>query len=289
MKKWVFLLIALALPFNYALYHTHIKRTRGFSIDKITPYNQTYNPVWDINYSNDKLSEVKQIIDQPFSYFGSGKTCYVFLSADQNHVIKLFKQRHMRPFSFLEKMMGYSLIPDFVQKLDERMQTRSKLFTSFKIAHNDLQDQTGLVYLHLQPTSSLNQTLYFTDKEGRPFTFEADKMEFLIQKRAMRTFPILSAMIEKGQFEEAKTSIQSIEDLITIRCQKFIDDDDNNCERNIGLIDGKACEIDIGEFSLNPKLSPEDTQQHIEIALRDLNAFLQKNHPEFYESIQNTR
>jgi len=289
MKKWWIYLLAIALPIHYAFYHQNVRRAPGFSIDKITPFEHAYNPDFHIPYSDTETQQVKDILKRPFSYFGSGRTCYAFLSDDGTYVLKLFKQRRMRPFSRFEKILGYGLIPHCQKKLQQRLSNRNKLFTSFKIAHHDLKEETALIYLHLQPSNHLKQPLFLTSKDGQPFTLDADSMEFLIQKRAERTFPALTNMIETGQIEAAQNAIDSIVELITTRCQKQIDDDDNNCERNIGLLDGKAIEIDIGEFTYNPQISSSDVKQHVQTATEDLYTFLKTHYPNFYESIQNTR
>lgn len=269
------LLIAVVLTLlPYGLYQTHLKRMPGFCISKVLSSHRKHYDKWEVAHDP---NAIRAILSQTFHYFGSGKTCYVFLSDDGQYVIKLFKQRHMRPFSWFEKIAGYPLWPKAQRNLKKRLEFRHRLYDSFKLAYDEMRAATALVYLHLNRTTHLEQKLYFIDKKGKRFVLDADQQEFLIQKKADRIFPTIAHM----EIEPAKALIDSIIDLVNDRCQLGILDNDNNCERNLCVIDGKAVEVDIGELIKSTQYISESTRiKQLKDATRDLNLYLKNHLPE---------
>jgi len=225
-----------------------------------------------------QLQLLDQISGQPFHYLGSGKECYAFVSEDQQYVIKFFKQKHMRTQSLLDHFpLPYAIKRIRNETISKRSLLRNKIFSSYTIAYQNFSDETGLLFLHLNPTKTLNRSIDITTRDGKKHTLDMDKMEFLIQKRANLIFSQIDAFMNTNQIKEAKLAIGSILDLIIIRNQKGIGDDDINCERNLGLIGERAIQIDIGEFSLIPARYPP--AEEFRCATYDLHKWLKNHHP----------
>ena len=100
-----------------------------------------------------------------------------------------------------------------------------------------------------------------------------DDMEFLIQKRVHHIFDVLSESPEKR-----KQTIDAILDYLTLRNKRGIGDNDINCERNLGILDGKVMQIDIGE--LYPAVSKLPNRKELITATLDLKDYLERNHTE---------
>ena len=202
---------------------------KGFTLNKITsphPYQEQWNIPTEISEE-----QLNQILSQPYNYFSSGKECYVFSSEDGNYIVKFFKQKHMDTTGFFSK--------------PNRKELRKKTYTSYQIAYEKFREESQLLYLHLTKTKHLKKTLHLTDNRGKPFSLKLDNMEFLIQRRGETLLSYLQ--------KHPKEKEQIKEKLITFvknRAAKGICDHDNNCEKNLGVIDGEIFEIDIGEFSL---------------------------------------
>lgn len=284
MKKKSFFISASISLCLFALFFTYlnfIKRTKGFSLKKITSYH-TYNPKWEIGPLNEEQEALlDRIASQPFFHLGSGKECYAFVSEDSELVIKFFKQKHMHTHSILT-MWPFSLSP-YLKTLHEvkfqrRSHLRNQTFMSYWIGYNYFADRTGLLYLHLNQTKNLNRQIEITSLNGRKFLLDLDKMEFLIQKRADSVFDYLKALKSENKTKEAKQAIGSILDLVITRSNQGIFDSDNNCERNIGFMDGRASLIDVGEFRLSPSRYP--LPEEFYSATEDLHQWLSENDPE---------
>ncbi len=273
-KRTLKLFLPLILLLCGALSYGHFKRTEGFCTSKIASHHP-YQKIWDTK----QPLLPKKILDQTYTYLGSGKECYAFLSEDQKYVIKFFKQKHMNSGHFFDK---YSLASR-KQKLETRKKLREKTYQSYQIAYHELSEETGTLYLHLTKTSHLNKKLPLIDQHGKPFSLNLDNMEFLIQKYAQPTFTVLNELILENRLTEAKELIDSILNLIINRVEKGISDLDINCERNIGIFGKTAMEIDIGEFSTAP---PKSLKDELTSGTEDLKSWLHSHSPSLEEYLQ---
>ncbi len=276
------LLIFFALCF-LVVYSKFIRRTKGFSLHKITS-QYPLNAHWQT-----KIPEnIEDIFCGPFHYLGSGKECYVFVSDNQKYVIKFFKQKHMTNKHPLKVL---SFIPSIHKYVEQRLIThrflREKMFHSFWIAHHELAQETGLVYLHLCKTKNLKRKGLFYDQFHQPFVLNLDQMEFVIQRKASPVFPKVKQLAENNQREEFIKVLRSIFTLIVQRCQKGVGDRDINCEKNLGFIEDRAIEIDVGEFYYCPNLMQNiNLQDELEQATADLKNYLVEINPEWKDILE---
>lgn len=275
MKRYfIYASIALSIFLCSLIYFTSIKRTKGFCYTKIHS-RYGYNPRWDFGPpTKDQKELLDQIVDQSFSLLGSGKECYAFVSADGEIVVKFFKQKHMRT----QYILNYLPVPKVVQALRNEALNRHKvrrkaLFQSYQIAYERLREETGILYLHLTKTKYLKRAIHLKTPQGRTLTLKLDDMEFMVQKRAYSIFDEMKAHPEKS-----KEIITSILQLISRRNTKGIGDNDINCERNLGILDGKAIQIDVGEFY--PSVFKPLSKKELSTATYDLQEFLEENQPE---------
>lgn len=214
------------------------RQTEGFRLQKIAS-QLPYRSEWATPPAS---SEVKELLDQPYFFLGSGGQCYAFLSEDGQTVLKLFKHHHLRA------------LPFGIQK-KKRQQKLEELFSSFKIAQEKLQQETGLVYLHLNATDDLSKTLILVDPLGIRHPIDPDRTTFALQKKAEMALPTLQKLVDAQEWKAVQNHLSSLLDLIVSRSQKKVADWDPIIKRNMGFINGKAVEIDLGSFSLDPSLS----------------------------------
>ena len=120
------------------------------------------DPRWDVEPLEPAAElAVEKILDQPFHYFGSGGECYVFLSQDGKTIMKVFKHYRMRTNLFCKDWPLPAPLKTYVDSHQERFE---RIFTSCKIAYDDLREEAGLVYVHLNKTDHLKKKLILTDK-----------------------------------------------------------------------------------------------------------------------------
>ena len=222
------------------------EQTGRFTILRITS-KLTPQPEWETSpLSPEEKSRIKEILSQPYSYLDRGVQSFVFASEDGQYVIKFFRHDHLdAPFW---------LTPN--QRIKKQAQL-CKEFLSYKLAFQNLREQTGLVLVHLNKTEDLHQTLDLVDKLGIHHPLQLDNYEFLIQKRASLLYTALNQMIEENKLSDAKETLSNLVKLLAHRAKEGISDKDPDLITNFGVIGTKPIQIDVGRFS--PR-APRDTQ-----------------------------
>jgi len=225
------------------------KRTHGFCLEKISS-SHPYDKRWETRVlTPEEKKSIESILSQNFTFLGSGNHCYAFLSEDKKHVIKFFKQKKMS----LSSWMNFLPLPDLflprrVKLIKSRIARREKEFTSYKIAFEEIQKETAVIYLHLNKTFLFQKKLTLIDQHGKRHCFDIDQFEFLIQKKADLFYDAIINMVNKGEIQKSKKCFIELFRLIEKRCQRGLFDDDLMFHKNFGIIDGNPIEIDVGEF-----------------------------------------
>lgn len=268
MKRFLNLL-AIILVF-FALQRFCRSQTEGFSLSKIHS-DYPVSPQWEMNFSQEKLMAVQQILNQPYHYLGSGVQCYAFESEDKQYVLKLFKHYHMWPGNALLRHISIpSLLKNWCQKVIQKREERLEdLFRSAKIACEDLEEQTGVFFVHLNPTHHQFPSLNIYDKLHIGHLIALDQIPFILQKKADLLFPKIKRYIDGQNQQKALAIINQLLDIIDHRSQKGIRNSDPILFRNIGLIDDLPIEIDIGSFAYDPYIRLEK-QMHRELFFETL-------------------
>lgn len=218
---------------------------------------------------------ILQLLDQPFTFLGSGVQSYVFLAADGKHVLKLFKHYHMAPRTDLLKKVP---LPFWLEGLrfrvlEQRAKRMRSIFESHQIAFEDLRAETGLVHLQLTPSNA--PKIAVLDKIGIRRELDLSAMPFALQKRATLVFESLSDK------EMAKQRIDSLLAAIKTRCQKGIANSDPIIHRNFGFIGTQAVEIDAGSFAKNPhQLTENELRREIYFETLELQEWMKEKNPE---------
>jgi len=218
----------------------------GFSLAKITDPLK-FEARWEVD--SPSSFQIRSILSQPFYYMGKGSQCYVFESADKQFVLKFFRFSRYRLPAFQEALP----LPPFLAAIQnkrsaEKREKREKLFTSCKLAYEELREESGLVYLHLNKTTNLTQTVILYDNLKRPLTLQIDQYAFMIQKKGEQIYSYLGRLIKEQKIEEAERALMSLSALLDRRKRKGIADGDAEIHKNAGFRNGKALFFDVGQF-----------------------------------------
>lgn len=248
----VILLVSAALYGGGRVYY-HV--TGGFSIDNITS-DVPYDPRWDIrSLSAYEQSNVDSILSQKFSYLGKGCQSYVFLSEDGNYVIKFFKYQRFRTQPWLDYATFIPALKEYRQeKVDKKRGKLEGLFSSWKIAFEDLQPETALHYVHLNKSTNLNKTLTIYDKVGSEYQLDLDKTEFLIQSRAQMLCSYIRELMDAGNVMQAKALLTNVINLVLSEYHRGYADNDHALMQNTGVLQGMPVHIDVGQFVKNERV-----------------------------------
>lgn len=240
-------LIFFAIPM--LLLPTLVKRfTYGFRVAKMQ-LDFPHRPEWDLPCA----PGIRKILEQPFHFLGKGAQSYVFESEDGTSVVKLF--RYDQP-----------IIPAKVEAL----------LSASKMAYEELREETGLIYIHLNETALDLPVLHCTDALGRKYRFPLDQYRFAVQKKAEKfrdTFQKAHA-----SREEMRNRIDQFLSLLEKRVAKNIQNTDPSLSRNFGFLADRAIEFDFGNYCFCPTLNGSTEIRRYTSKLR---RWLKKHDPEW--------
>lgn len=275
--------------------------TKGFCFQKILADDLPFQPEWELSPLSDKtMEEIDQVLNQPFTLIGSGSECFVFISADQETVLKCFKIGFARPVYYRKGLLTDEFIAyagtlssglkgAWIAPFDTlrrriygiREFRLFRTFTSCKIAYEHLREETGILYLHLNPTHTFHRALTLIDRNGAHYSLPIDTAKFLLQRRVTLLEPHFKKLLKEGRLEDIKESIDSLIGLIDRRCLKGFSDRDF-INRNVGYRGNVAIEIDLGSFAFDPAVTaPEGYRQELLLATTEFSAWLKKHAPEW--------
>lgn len=197
-KKWgtrLFLILLFGMSV-YGAGRLYFHFTDGFTIGNISS-DFPYDPAREVHLlSADQKNLVDSILSQRFTYLGKGCQSYVFLSQDGQYVLKFFKYQRFRTQPWLDYLSFIPWVERYRQeKIAKKQRRLNGFFNSWRIAFDELQEHTGLLYVHLNKTNHLNKVLTITDKMGFEHYLELDQMEFLLQKKVQMLGPYIKELM----------------------------------------------------------------------------------------------
>ncbi|MBM3191217.1 MAG: hypothetical protein FJZ63_01010 [Chlamydiae bacterium] len=279
--KKIFLII-LSVPFFVILGRLCHRATDGFALTRMTnplPLDAEFIPP---SLSEAELREVHGILAQPFYYLSCGGQSYVFLSQDGRYVIKFSKFHHLRVPPWITYLPLPKSLEEYRQKkIVKKDFVLKRTLRSYVVAYNYFKQETGIVYHHLQKTNDFHQDLVFFDKLGYKYEISLDDYAFVLQKRGMSTLHMLQSLMKEGRQHEAQEKLEELLQLALWRCQKGLADRDFKFKSNLGFIEGKAAQIDLGSLSLDERTTnPDFYYTEVKRAGLVLRDWLQQVHPE---------
>ncbi len=270
MKKWILVLILGALSF--ALYRADDRARDGFSPSRIAAIFPD-DPKWDIRVAQEQIKEANKALDQPYHYLGHGFQCYAFVSQDDKYVLKFIRQQRLKP-------------PFLLSWSKERVESGKKranyLFRSLKVAFEDVPEETGLLFVHLNKTKNVHPAVEIIDKAGTHYQVALDDHEFVLQKKADPIKETIDKLMNEGRVEEAKGRIDQIFLLLKTCAKKGIADMDMQLIRknNLGFLPHSCIYIDIGKITRKESMKTRGRFMQDLKRLDPLYDWLDANYPE---------
>ncbi|MBS0604354.1 MAG: hypothetical protein JSS60_04860 [Verrucomicrobia bacterium] len=263
------------------------KMTDGFSVARIHS-DLSFNPQWETApLSTEGQKELELVFSQRFHYLGCGGQCFAFGSDDGNYVIKFFKHKIRKPYSYLlQNSLPGPLDEKRKRKLNKALLKLNRDFTSYKIAYEELADETGLIYIHLNKGTSLNRSVFIVDKIGIEHRIPLDDIEFVVQRQAQLVHDRIEELMQKDDIPGAKRALHAILSVIVSRCQKGVFDEDPRIHRNFGFLGDKSIFIDVGRFIRDPaRKDPAVYQKDLLQITKRFRCWLQETHPELVATL----
>lgn len=276
-------IIGLIVALIYAIGRLYFYLTGGFA-EKNIMSDFAYNPEWEVRpLEHQEMNVLEKALDQPYYYLGKGCQAYVFLSQDQQYVIKFFKYQRYRLQSWLEY---FPPLPAVVKYREEKKLKKWKKLDGFvkswKVAFDNLKDETGLLFVHLNKTHDLQKRITIFDKIGQSHQIDLDKMEFCIQRRADMLCTALLKHKEKNNLKEAQEILSRLLNMIVSEYNRGLADNDHALMQNTGvLLDGTPVHIDVGQFVYNSEIhNPSVYNQELFTKTFKFKLWLKENYPE---------
>ena len=247
-SRYLLIIFCLCLSV-YGMTRLYFYLTDGFQIINISS-DFPYQKEWEVHsLKKDEQILVNQALSQPYFYLGKGCQAYAFLSEDGQYVIKFFKYQRYRLQPWLTYFPPLPAIVKYKQeKLSKKWHKLDGFVKSWKIAFDNLKEETGLLFVHLNKTMHLDQPLVIFDKIGMQHTVSLDQMEFCLQRRAKMLCVVLMEYQQKGELPKAKLLIDRLLQLILSEYERGFADNDHALMQNTGVVDGQPIHIDVGQF-----------------------------------------
>lgn len=240
------------------------------------------SPDWAINFSNRAEKErIKEILSQEFNYLGSGAQCFAFLSADGKYVLKFFRMKHLVPKTWLKWVPFPGLDEYRFQKIDKRILRQKELFRSYKLAYEDLQEETGLVYIHLNKGKNLKVNARLYDRMRNLYIAPLDEYEFVLQLRSQLVHERLISYMQKRDFAGARRAIHNLLEMVVRQSKKGYVDRDPGVSHNYGYVGDRVVHFDVGKM-LRDDAATEPSYYHREVLRfgEKLSSWLEVHYPE---------
>lgn len=249
-----FLGILIACSLFVLTIFLYIELASDFRLENIVYEDKQLFPVAQLLDLREKES-LNEILNHSFYYLSKGHQAFVFASDDGKHVIKFFRFWRLKP-SKLMKTLSY--FPGFEKIYDKyerkRVRRLEKLFLGYQVANQYDKINTGLVFLHLNPTNDLNKTLIVRDRFGFSHSINLDEVSFAIQMRAVSTKKMLEELLKNNEIEKCKGALRQLIDLYFNEYQLGIIDQDHNILDNTGFTKERAIRLDIGQLKKDDRM-----------------------------------
>lgn len=290
MKKFtlrlLFILVAAALV--YGAGRLYYSMTAGFMVSNISS-DFAFQPQWEVRpLSEEEKMEVDQALEQPYSYLGKGCQSYVFGSQDGQYVIKFFKYQRYRIQPWLDYFPPLPAIAKYKeQKREKKWKKLNGFVQSWKIAFENLREESGLIFVHLNKTDHLKQQMTLYDKIGLKHLVDLDQMEFCIQRRADMLCDTLLRHKEREDLTTAQSVVHQLLSMLLSEYARGLADNDHALMQNTGVAQGKPVHIDVGQFVLNEAAKdPAVFQQELFTKTYKFKAWLREHYPDLGEYLE---
>ena len=177
---------------------------------------------------------------------------------------------------------SFEIAKKYTKKIqDEKNDLYYESMNSYKIAYEKLKDETATIYVHLNKTNNLNRKLKIEDKFRNTHIIDLNEVGFVVQKKAFSfKKALLNAKDNKKTFE---TLLNSFFDNLQSIYSKNLLNKDRHVIQNLGVIDERVVEVDIGRFIIKNDFNESKIKEEAYHYTTYLKKWLLKNFPDSIE------
>ena len=225
--------------------------------------------------------EAEKILSQPFYFLGRGRQCFAFESEDGKYVLKC-PRTDIYKLPFWVRAFPFETHEKHLR--EDKTKRQKFVFESFRIACEELQEETGTIATHLGTSPPSKTKLTLVDALGGSHHFPLHTTLFVLQhKRDLWSPAFLKAKKNRDTAEQERL-LHAFVDIVIERAKKGVLNRDRSFLRNYGFDGKKAYQIDVGDFFHIPNMTREDVfQKSVRDSLDPVQEWLAKIDPQMLE------
>lgn len=278
---WTVLLLACLGVVGYGINRWQNQLTDGFSVEGITS-PLVFEPAWALEpLELQKKQEIEHLMEQPFHYLAKGTQSFVFLSEDGQHILKFFKQRHLRKPWYSSLLAHIPFATHYIdKKIERRTQKQEKIFSGCKLAYEEMQEETGVFFIHLNPSDDLPRELVLIDKLHKKNIVDPNHLAFYLQRKGTPLYTAFQQYRDRDDLAGAQSALNRLFAYLESRSQRGILDRDPAYAQNLGFIGERAGNLDVGNLTKDPLVKNRvEYKRRIQEHLIDLRGWLIVHYP----------
>ena len=244
-------------------------------------------PEWEIDVPDETTQEqIDAILAQPFFYLDEGGQSYVFSSADQKYVLKLFKFQRFHPYFFIQALPDIFPFHSFRHNhIEKRKQKLIAAFRGYKLAYERHRKESELLFIQLNPTTS-STTLTVFDKYHRERKINLTNVPYVLQKKGEILSMDLAKILDAEDLQTAKKRIDQVFRLYLSEYQKGIYDLDHGIMHNIGSSENTLFHLDVGKLVYNEEIKkPEFYKKDLNKITIKLQFWIDQRYPQYSQEL----
>lgn len=272
----------------YGLGRLYFYATDGFSPSAFTA-PLVYDTALSIEpLPMDKRVEIQEILNQPFRYFAKGTQSYVLISEDGKYVLKFFKQKHLKPPILAQIGTYLPLASKHANRIiEQRKEKQARLLHACKLGYDCMVNDSGIVYLHFNPTNYLQDKLIIYDKIGTIHTINPNEVGFYLQLKGTPLRKYFIQFRNSEDLEGAKKALSELFHYLVDRSHRGILDRDPNFGNNLGFFGDRPGNLDVGAVELDVLIkNPVEYKRRIVDHMSSFHRWLMFEYPELVSSYE---
>lgn len=200
---------------------------------------------YDLTNTTSLSPEIKQVLSQRFFYLGRGRQSFAFASEDGKYVLK-FPRTDIYKIPFWTRALPLTSYRKRAKA--EKKRRQQFVFESFRIAIEELKEETGIIAVHLGKSEPSDEQLHLIDVLGFHYHFPVQTTHFILQHRKQLWTPLFLEAVKNNDRPEKERLLNAFVDVVIQRAKKGVLNKDRSFLRNYGFDGEKAYQIDVGDF-----------------------------------------
>jgi len=228
------------------------QQTHSFSMYAISQYfvpcvhhNLTPSPV-----QPEQLLRVHAPLQQKFTYIKHGLQCFVFVSEDQQYVLKIFRTRPQHKIWKYTWLSRLGLMTHHAERtIAKSLQQLKDEWASYQLVAQQLSEETALVFAHLGLTTNLPNPLRIIDPLGIEHCIDPNDYGFVLQRKMPVFMATLRTAIEHHEMQRAKELLHAFVLFLRNGIDQRLVNTDPCLRNNFGIWQGQVVHLDLGSLA----------------------------------------